>query len=82
MGDIKTLDLGLSEHDSLFRVPGTELYIFNCPERRMIELWHLGRRGIVGEPINISARLFDVSSGVDLPGKFMMGFLARLRRLE
>ena len=81
MGDIKTLNLGFSSHDSLFRVPGTELYIFNCPDRETIELWHLGWRRMVGEPIKSSARFFDVSSGVDLPGKFMMGFLSKLTGL-
>lgn len=85
MGDIQTLYLGLSwnggrsllhRREGIFRVPGTELYIFNCPDRTTIELWHIGWKQMVGEPIKVSPGICDVSSAVDLPGKFMIAFLA------
>jgi hypothetical protein len=82
MGDVKRVNLGLSSHDSIFRVPGTELYIFNCPDRSTIELWDVGGQKMIGEPIRTPPRIFDVSSGVDLPGKFMMGFLSQTTEMR
>jgi hypothetical protein len=37
---------------------------------------------MIGEPIKVSPRIFDVSSGVDLPGKFMLAFLSMMSGLK
>jgi hypothetical protein len=78
MGDVKRVNLSSSLNGNIFRIPGTELCIFNCPGRRAIELWHVGRHCMFGDPFRASATVFDVAAGVDVPGKFTMAFLSKM----
>jgi hypothetical protein len=77
LGEIKTVSLGLPTLDTLFQVPGTELFVFHCHIRGTIELWHIGLEKLVGGPFRVSTEVCDISQGEDLPGRFTMALLVR-----
>jgi hypothetical protein len=75
LGQIKTVSLGIPTLEILFQVPGTELYVFHCHIRGIVELWHIGLGKVVCGPFRISPDPCDISQVEDLPGRLSMALL-------